>query len=405
MSERLRAALRPPRKLLFTQDGRWFTGMTLLVGVGAINTGNNLLYLLLGMMLGLVVVSGIQSERSLKKVSVRRLPVGDLFAGRTSRLPYEVTNAKRRLASHSLIIEEHESRETRAARRLTIGLPRLRPRRRKHREKEADPGGPKALVVRVPSRCTQVVHAEYVFPRRGLYSYVGIDLGTRFPFGFFEKSRDIREAQELLVYPEVSTGSVRLQAVEHREGEVQRAAEGRSGEFFGLREYREGDDLRDVHWKVTARRGTLVRRLYERHDDEAVAVHLYNWAPPSAQATEGLALDDAEREALAHVERAISDTASLCAWLAERGRRFSLHTIDEVVAEGSGPGQLHTALRHLALVEVRRDRRPPQLALSAHPNRALVDSIYAPEALRARFDQVTQRGGAQQRLGALEEAA
>ena len=186
---------------------------------------------------------------------------------------------------------------------------------------------------------------------------------------------------------------------------MQRAAEGRSGEFFGLREYREGDDLRDVHWKVTARRGTLVRRLYERHDDEAVAVHLYNWAPPSAQAAEGLALDDAEREALAHVERAISDTASLCAWLAERGRRFSLHTIDEVVAEGSGPGQLHTALRHLALVEVRRDRRPPQLALSAHPNRALVDSIYAPEALRARFDQVTQRGGAQQRLGALEEAA
>ena len=105
------------------------------------------------------------------------------------------------------------------------------------------------------------------------------------------------------------------------------------------------------------------------------------------------------------MERAISDTASLCAWLAERGRRFSLHTIDEVVAEGSGPGQLHTALRHLALVEVRRDRRPPQ-ALSAHPNRALVDSIYAPEALRARFDQVTQRGGgAQQRLGTLEEAA
>ena len=208
MSERLRAALRPPRKLLFTQDGRWFTGMTLLVGVGAINTGNNLLYLLLGMMLGLVVVSGIQSERSLKKVSVRRLPVGDLFAGRTSRLPYEVTNAKRRLASHSLIIEEHESRETRGA-PPHDRPPEVAPSAQEAPREGGGSGRPEGAGRPGAEPLHLVVHAEYVFPRRGLYSYVGIDLGTRFPFGFFEKSRDIREAQELLVYPEVSTGSVR----------------------------------------------------------------------------------------------------------------------------------------------------------------------------------------------------
>ena len=46
--------------------------MTLLVGFGAINTGNNLLYLLLGMMLALILLSGVLSETTLRKLRVRR---------------------------------------------------------------------------------------------------------------------------------------------------------------------------------------------------------------------------------------------------------------------------------------------------------------------------------------------
>jgi len=42
---------RPPRKLKFTREGKYFLGITLGVGFAAINTGNNLLYLLLGMLL------------------------------------------------------------------------------------------------------------------------------------------------------------------------------------------------------------------------------------------------------------------------------------------------------------------------------------------------------------------
>ena len=58
MARNYRRILRAPRKLLFTRDGRWFVGMTIFVGAGAVNTGNNLLYLVLGMMLGLIIVSG-----------------------------------------------------------------------------------------------------------------------------------------------------------------------------------------------------------------------------------------------------------------------------------------------------------------------------------------------------------
>ena len=67
--------LRPPRRLKLTREGKYLIGITFGVGFAAINTGNNLLYLLLGMLLSLIVVSGVLSELSLRKLTVvRRLP-------------------------------------------------------------------------------------------------------------------------------------------------------------------------------------------------------------------------------------------------------------------------------------------------------------------------------------------
>ena len=355
--------------------------MTIMVGVGAINTGNNLLYLLLGMLLGLIIVSGILSERVLRKVSVERLEVGDLFANRKNRIAFEIKNAKRFMSSYSLTVQEHESRETRAFRRAAVGLPPSPPTRRKEREAEGDPKGPKGLAIRVTPGKTAIATAEYVFPRRGLYRYVGYDLATKFPFGFFEKIKPFRETREMLVYPEIRRDVGHLVADDFREGEVARQSEGRVGEFFGLREYREGDDLRDVHWKVTARRNKLVRRLYDRRDNESIAIHLYNWVPPVVDS-------EAESGLLDAMEESIVVAASACAELVKRGHRFSLHTIDETVTEGAGAGQLQSVLRALALMTIRRDSSPPGLQVSGAENRLLVSSTAIPPEIEARFDSV-----------------
>jgi uncharacterized protein (DUF58 family) len=375
MARSFRRYLRPPRKLRFTRDGRWFIVMTLMVGFGAVNTGNNLLYLMLGMMLGLIIVSGILSERMLRGVEVERLAAGDLFAGRESTVSFELSNSKRYLSSYSITVEEHESRGTRALRRIANGLPASPPRSRKAREKEEDPGAPKALALRIPPGSKVVATGRYVFPRRGYYRYVGIDLGTRFPFGFFEKYRPIYADAEVLVYPQILDDMADPGRTPAMEGEVDRAFEGLSGDFFGLRDFRDGDDRRDVHWKVSARRGKLVRRLYEKQDNEAVAIHLYNWVPEGAD-------DD---EALARMERLISEVATICVRLARDGHRFSLHTIDEHVLEGSGAGQLKTALRQLAMMELRRDNVPPAMPMSRSSQRIFVGPENTPPSVRTAF--------------------
>lgn len=375
-----RKVLKAPRKLFFTADGRWFTAITLLLGVGAVNTGANLLYLLLGMLLGLIVASGILSERMLREVTVKRLPTGDIFAGRPTSFRWEVTNSKRWFSSFTLVIREHEARATRARRRVALGLPADPPTRRKKREAEADPGPPAGLALRVPAGRSVVVTGTPTFPHRGLYQYVGIDLGTRFPFGFFEKSRAIEMSSEVLVYPALFDDPGALTEEDYRQGEVERAREGQGGEFHGLREFRDGDDRRDVHWKVSARRGKLVRRLYEREDNEAVALHLYNWLPPGLTG-------ESHRLAHASMETTISGVASTCARLAKEGRRYALHTIDARVHEGDGAGQLQAALRHLAMLEIRSDSEAPPMQLSGQTNRILFATRFAPASVVKRFEQ------------------
>ena len=55
--------LRPRRTIQPTREGWWCLLAAVGLGLAAINSGNNLLYLLESALLGLVIVSGILSEQ------------------------------------------------------------------------------------------------------------------------------------------------------------------------------------------------------------------------------------------------------------------------------------------------------------------------------------------------------
>ena len=70
--ERVRRWLRPPRTLRPTRAGWAFFAITFGVGFAALNTGNNLLYLVLSLMLAFLVLSGVLSESALRGIEVRQ---------------------------------------------------------------------------------------------------------------------------------------------------------------------------------------------------------------------------------------------------------------------------------------------------------------------------------------------
>jgi uncharacterized protein (DUF58 family) len=357
----LRQRLYARRRLKFTRQGRWFTAMTLMVGFGAINTGNNLLYLLLGVMLGLIVISGVMSNATLRRLSADRLGAAVVFAGRPARVEYRVRNGKSRVPSYSVEVREVESSQTRSWRTARadalvsaaqaggeeVGSGRDGAPESRSGDSAQVRDVPGCLVHRVGAGQSQVRAGSVCLPARGLYEYSSLELLTRFPFGFFEKSKRIGKRFQLLALPRVVAAPSLDLADERLVGQHHRPAPGRGLEYLGLRDYRPGEDSRQIHWKVSARRGQLIVREHERERSRVVTLALYNALLPGADARDEAAM-----------ERAIEVVAALARSLLATDHAVGLWTVDGTLPAGKGTAQARRLLRALALVEVHRVEGP-----------------------------------------------
>jgi len=314
---------RPPRRLSFTREGRIIVLLAVGVGFAAVNTGNNLLYLLLGWLLSFIIASGILSEMTLKRLTVERRPPPRVFAGEPFLMEVVIKNEKLARASFSIEVED------------LVGKTPLDKR---------------CYFLKIPACKSQRTSYRHTFVRRGLYTLTGYRVATKFPFALFRKSRDVDAPLDVLVYPApvhvripVSRTQARGEAMSHRTG--------RRGEFFGLREHRSGDDRRDVHWRSSARTGRLVVREY--HDEYAheVVIGVDNALPDAVRdaVTDG-ALTPAIDLAVSAVERAVSVAASLATAYLERGFSVELCARDCHVPAGTGRIQEARIARALALL-------------------------------------------------------
>jgi uncharacterized protein (DUF58 family) len=208
-----RRRLRPPRRLKFTREGKFFVGITLGVGFAAINTANNLLYLLLGMLLALIVVSGVMSELSLRDLTVvRRLPLR-AQVGRAHLVEIEVYNHKVHVPSYAIEVED-----------LRFG----------------QPADKRCFFLKISPQSAQVAAYRRTPIHRGRDAHVGFRIATRFPFGLFEKSREVLADGELIIYPAVDPVQLAPAASGRSTGADSVVGRGHGEEFFGLKLMRPG---------------------------------------------------------------------------------------------------------------------------------------------------------------------
>ncbi|HLF41210.1 MAG TPA: DUF58 domain-containing protein, partial [Acidimicrobiia bacterium] len=113
----------------------------------------------------------------------------------------------------------------------------------------------------------EVAEAAYRLPtgRRGIYTVGPLTVSVTDPFGMAESTVTAAGTDRFVVYPRVEEvlplpGSSNREA---RMGSFQASRVPVGLDFFGLREYEVGDDLRRVHWRSTARTGELMLRQDE----------------------------------------------------------------------------------------------------------------------------------------------
>ncbi len=332
---RLLRRLRPPRRLSFTREGRWFVFLTVVIGLLAINTGNNLLYLLLAWLLSFIIASGVLSEVTMRGLVVSRRPPPQVFAGQPFLMEIAVENQKAGLASYSIEVED-----------LIRGKPIDK----------------RCYFLKIPAGKTQRTSYRHTFGRRGLYTFDGFRIATRFPFTLFRKSRDADDRAEVLVFPQVTQVRPPPPRPRGQGGGISQRL-GRRGEFFGLREWRQGDDRRDIHWASTARSGRVVVREHQDELERQVVIAVDNALPPAVVAA--LAADQplrADDEIADAFERAVTMTASLASSYLAAGWAVALVARGAAVPMSAGKPQLTRILRELALLPAVTDAIPlPEL--------------------------------------------
>src|SRR5438105_4735715 len=90
------------KRLTLTRGGLIFLTATILFGVAAINTGTNLLYLILSMLLSQIVVSGMLSEVVVKGLRISRRMPPYVYAGEDFKIRVLLSNPRRFTPSFAL---------------------------------------------------------------------------------------------------------------------------------------------------------------------------------------------------------------------------------------------------------------------------------------------------------------
>jgi uncharacterized protein (DUF58 family) len=321
------------RFLRFTSEGKKFLIITLAVGFAAVNTGNNLLYLVLAMLLSLIIASGFLSEWGIKGLMVKRTFPPFIFARTPCSILLAVTNTKKHLSSFSLEFEEQVEGKTKG------GL---------------------AYLFRVGPQKTQTQVYHLFFAHRGLHQLPTPRLLTRFPFGFFIKGARIKEPREVVVYPPLLPREGLVPEItQGDEGSRARPQKGRGEDIFAVRDYLPGDASRDIHWRSTAKRAQPIVKEYERPAAKRIQIILNTSVSKQATAAD-----------MEFFEHGVSKAASLAYHLAQNNDCVVGLTVDgDVIPPERGDPHLHRILRTLALVEPRRGgrRHSPPVPLAAVP--------------------------------------
>jgi uncharacterized protein (DUF58 family) len=314
-----------------TRQGWIYIAGIVLVALAAINTGNNLLFLILACLIASILMSGILSSVTLAGVEMGLQLPEHIFAGQAVRSVVELNNEKQSLPSFSLRVEGAGKKGEQTAILTTpVYFPYL------------------------PKNESVKQSVPLLFPRRGIYRQEAFRIVTRFPFGFLQKARRLDLASEALVYPSVEATAEFVDVIPGIQGAIESLAKGRGQDLYALRDYQPTDSARHVHWKASARSGSLMVREFAREDDCRVVLIL---DPHSVSAQPDASTAEKER---------FEQTVGLCAAIAwnfyERGTLLQFHCGGVEVPQAPAEQNIFPVLRHLALVQPILPDAPPLLS-------------------------------------------
>lgn len=299
----------------------------------AFASGNNLLFLLLSLMIGLLLVSGFLSRLSLAGLELDIAFPDHIPARRNVPGVMKLKNEKSWMPSFSIHVR-------------------------------GSPGSVYSSHLYFPLLAGGATVQESIqvsFAKRGVHSKNSFLLSSRFPFGFAERRVEVTLGREVLVYPCLDCQERFDGILGLLQGEIEEQARGLGKDFYRIRPYEALESARHVDWRASAHTGELQVREFTREQEPMVEIFL------------DLGIGASDR---AFFERAVDCSAYLIWEVSLRGCRVRFRTQDFDLTSPN-EGDAYTMLKYLALVEPKRTAKllepgreeSIQVVFSPHPEK------------------------------------
>ncbi len=228
-------------KLKLTKAGFLYSLLTIFIGIAAVNTGNNLLYVLLSLLLSFMWLSGLFARINLRQLWVEILPPPEAFAQKKAFALIRLNNQKRFpsfLIKIEITFENYNSQEN-----FTVLFPLVK---------------------------DMVEKTIEIFPKeRGKAKLKIRSIFSNYPLALFFLFRKTECQTEFTIYPQPvaykELTDTRL--LFQKPGEKTGKGIG-TGDFLGLNPYFLGAPRKYIHWKSLAKRDELL--IKELADDLAI---------------------------------------------------------------------------------------------------------------------------------------
>lgn len=326
-----------PFSFRITREGLLFLAGILILSIAAINSGNNLLFIILAALLSMIAVSGILSRSTLKQISLSLQLPENVFAGERVSIKVSVKNLKKIFPSFSIRVEDPEVSRRHSPFHLfkwRIFGRRLAPSPDTTADRAVLRQAAYFPILRAGEKRSELTVQS--FPQRGLYSLDGFWVSTRFPFGFFRRGERVAAKGQVLVYPLVQKISAFFHLLPFLPGHMEGLHVGQGENLFSIRKYQGSESARVIDWKATAKTGELMAREFARDEESKFCLILDTHTPNQVP-------EDA-------FEKAVSLAASIAAHFLEAGAGIEFLTPDEYVPRGTGIDHLYRVLRVLAVI-------------------------------------------------------
>lgn len=214
------------------RSGIVYIAVSIVLGVLSINSGNNFHYLATAAMLGFMLASGVAGRRNIRNAEVSFDFPDEMYADVPFLLTVEVKNRNRRAPIYLIELQ-------------IDGKPLLFP--------VVGPGE------------TSRMSIAFSFPKRGTQEIKEVLLFSVYPFNLFTRYWPIEGDLSVVVFPTPlkSAGEQLFLRADDEYMSGRAARLNAEEDIIGVRPYVEGDNMRQINWKSSARTGKLSTRIYD----------------------------------------------------------------------------------------------------------------------------------------------